>query len=348
MIVDDRFQYTFLYFTENKWIDDEKLVVMRNGNNADGEEEFYHAADLVLIDLKNETETLLVDHHTFGGVIWYLVYEKSLFFITNKKSLWVKNLDTEDTVLLYHDPSHKRITGISITNDGKYLGFFSYPKDSFDTSKFYRVDLSNRNVEVLFEKRFEQPFHIANHFMICPTDENKVFFSHEGITFYVSNRMWLWEKGKGMRNITKQRLDSDGNLGDCFGHECWDPTGKGLYFVKYSCSPMPPRGICYVDTEGNQTDVLYGKYPYWHVSTAPNGRFLGSDTQSGSYSGVVLIDTKKNEEHLLFKADTTWSHPCHPHPMFSPDSNRLCFNTLYDGKIAIAFSDISAYNDSLQ
>ena len=345
IIEDNKNQYAFLYFTVNNWIDSEKLVVLKNGKRTDTEEAFYGASDLVLIDIKNETETLLVNHFQFGGIVWYLLHKNLLFFITDKNVLWVKNLDTDDVDQIYRSLDNQRITGISITNDGRYLGFFSYPKDPLDSSKFYRLDLSNRNLEVLFEKRFEQPFNIANHFMICPTDKDKVFFSHEGNTFYVSNRMWLWENGKGMRNITRQRLDDDSNLGDCFGHECWEQNGKGLYFVKYSCSPIPPRGICYVDTKGNQTDVLYGKYPYWHVSTSPDGRFLGSDTQSHSYSGVVLIDTAKNEEHLLFRADTTWSHPCHPHPMFSPDSKKLCFNTLYQDKITVAIFDISAYNE---
>ena len=345
MISDDKYQYAFLYFTVNNWVDPERLVVLKSSKNSETEEKFYSASDLVLIDIKNEAETLLVNHLQFGGIIWYLIYGKSLFFITDKNRLWVKDLDTGDVIPIYESLDHQKITGISITNDGKYLGFFSYPKDPFDTSKFYRVDISNLNVEVLFEKRFEHPFNIANHFMICPTDENKVFFSHEGNTFYVSNRMWIWEKGKGMRNITKQKLDADGNLGDCFGHECWEQNGKGLYYVKYKCSPISPRGICYVDTEGNQTDVLYGKYPYWHVSTSCSGRFLGADTQSESYSGVVLIDTKKNEEHLLFRAETTWSHPCHPHPMFSPDCKKLCFNTLYKDRIAIAIIDISEFNN---
>lgn len=345
IITDDLYQYAFFYFTENKWLDCERLVILRNADHSKTEAEFFHAADLVLIDMKQETETLLTDHRQFGGVIWHLVHENRLFFVTDKNCLWMKDLDNGDTVLIYKSLDHQMILGISITNNGKYLGLFSCPKDPFDTCKFYRIDLSNFAVEVLFEKRFEKPFFAADHFMICPTDENKVFFTHEGDTFYISNRMWLWEKGRGMRNLTRQRLDKDGNIGDCFGHECWEPGGKGLYFVKYKCSPTPPTGICYTDTEGNQTDVLYGKYPYWHVSTSPNGRFLGADTQSESYSGVVLIDTKKAEEHLLFRADTTWSHPCHPHPMFSPDSNQLCFHTLHNGKIVIAVFDISAYND---
>ena len=176
--------------------------------------------------------------------------------------------------------------------------------------------------------------------MINPFDPEQVFFAHEGNTFYVSNRLWLFDTQSGMHCIAKQRLDEEGNLGDCFGHECWAADGQGLYFVKYACSPLPPRGICYVSITGEQTDVLYGKYPYWHVSAAPNGRHLAADTQSGTFSGVCLIDTETGRECMPIQARTTWSHPCHPHPSFSPDSRTVGFQDLDSERITLCFMDL--------
>ena len=207
-------------------------------------------------------------------------------------------------------------------------------------------------------KVFAPPFAACDHYMICPTDKDKVFFAHEGTTEYISNRLWLWEKDKGMRCIAKQYLDEDGNLGDCFGHESWAPDGKGLWFVKYPVSPQPPRGISYVDVEGNQKVAMYGKYNYWHVSCSADGRFLGADTQICKYDGpelpmvseedmklvydsqCCLVNLATGEEKVVIDVVTNSKHPGHPHPAFSPNSKWMCFHDFVDGKVVVGFARI--------
>ena len=144
-----------------------------------------------------------------------------------------------------------------------------------------------------------------------------------------------------MKCIAEQRLDTDGNLGDCFGHECWAPDGKGLYFVKYNCSPVGPRGISYVNADGTgQRTAIYGKYPYWHVCASPDGRFLASDTQSGSYSGVCLIDTYSGNEKMFYKAKSNWTHPTHPHPSFNLSGSKVMFHHIIDDKNCISIANV--------
>ena len=193
----------------------------------------------------------------------------------------------------------------------------------------------------MFTKKFAPPFTVSNHMMLSPTDPDTIFFSHEGVTFYVSNRLWIAKLGEEPRNIAKQKLNADGDLGDCFGHECWAADGKGLYFVKYPCSPEPPRGLCYVDLATNEVKMLFSKFPYWHVSADNGGRYLAADTQSGDRSWVCLADMKTGEEIQLADCRINWVHPCHPHPHFNTNDTKLAFHELVDaGQVVVGIMDV--------
>jgi hypothetical protein len=189
--------------------------------------------------------------------------------------------------------------------------------------------------------RFEEPYPIANHHMICPTDPTVMFFSHEGTTQNIPDRLWIAKLGEEPYNIAYQKVGSNGKPLDCFGHEFWAPDGKGLYFVKYSCSPSNPKGVCYVSLDDIENpEVLYSKFPYWHVSCSPDQRYIVSDTQSSGFSGVCLIDTETDKEVMLYRAQTyNYTHPGHPHPCVNTESDVVCFNdhNLENGKIAIGF-----------
>ncbi len=109
-----------------------------------------------------------------------------------------------------------------------------------DNDTFVGVRSKHPEIGFFYERNFKKPFNDVAHLMVCPENHELMFFCHEGETFYISNRLWLYDMGTGKEwNIAKQTLDRDGNLGDCFGHEMWTPDGKGLYFVKYDCSSLP-------------------------------------------------------------------------------------------------------------
>jgi hypothetical protein len=235
-----------------------------------------------------------------------------------------------------------------MTNDGKYI--------SIETGgRTFLVDLESGNTEYVISKKFAPPFWESDHYIVCPTDKNKMFFAHEGDTRYVSNRLWLYEHGKGMRCIAKQRLDEDGNLGDCFGHESWAPDGKGLWFVKYRDSTIFPKGISYVDLEGNQQNAIYGKYPYWHASCSADGRYLAADAITGDYNGprfssftdeqmalvcecdCCIVNLKTGEERSVIKALTFLEYPDHPHPSFSTNAKWMVYHDVVDGRVTLGF-----------
>lgn len=340
-ITDDTYHYSFGYYSANKWVDAHRVVLVRSTEPE--LKAFSRHAQLVLVDVEAETETVLCDlspspdrAYGSGYIEGYVVNGCDLYYLQKSAagdSLWHMNVETLATRELYAHPNDLYFP--HITTDGRYLNLEIHPANDRELYTCLRVDTQSGEVETLFQKRFQKPLPEVTHIMISPTDPDTVFFCHEGNTFYISNRLWLYTREHGMHCLAKQRLDEEGNLGDCFGHECWAPDGKGLWFVKYPCSPLPPRGLCYVSTKGEQTDVQYQKYPYWHVCCAPNGRYLAADTQSGTYSGVCFVNTATGQETLVHKAGTTWQHPTHPHPSFNLDSSLLIFHEWKDDKVML-------------
>lgn len=345
-IYDDNYDYSYGYYSNNEWVDDHRLVLVRNPISEDkADKDFIGTSELVLIDINSKIEKVICTAEEYGAISYsFVVHKNKVYYIAKDNGLYCKDIETGEKKLLHME---EKISLPHMTVDGRFLnvtlGPINQEEGTFGCLVF---DLESGTVEKVFETRFKKPFPIADNMMLCPTDKDKVFFAHEGITDYISNRLWLWERNRGIRCIAKQRLDENGNLGDCFGHECWAHDGKGIYFVKYPRSTIHPTGICHVGVDGKQTDVLYGKYTYWHVCDSPNGRFLAADTTGADdnqpeYSGVCIINKSTGEEKMLVKADITWKHPCHPHPKFNLDSSKLLFHELYKDRICVNLIEIS-------
>ncbi|MBE6757722.1 MAG: hypothetical protein E7552_04150 [Ruminococcaceae bacterium] len=330
-IADDTYHYSFGYYATNNWVDEHRLVLNRSPKFDGSDREFYANAESVLVDLQNETETLLVPHSNVA-----MVHGTKAYIIRRDEdmpTLVCVDIASGESRDLHRD---KYLADSTVTADGRY-----YVYDGGDGSNCKRLDLQTGEAVELFRKRFQAPFPTANHFMVNPQNHRQVFFAHEGDTFYVSNRLWLYDEENGMHCMAKQRLDEEGNLGDCFGHECWVPDGSGLWFVKYPCSPLPPRGLCFAGVDGKQTNVQYAAYPYWHVCCAPNNRYLTADTQGPGYSSVVVIDKETGKEAEVYRAGFIWKHPAHPHPTFSPSSEQVIFHDLKDGQVTIGIVRVS-------
>lgn len=315
------YHYDHGYYSMNRWVDDEHIVLGRSKDMYQ-----WDGAEIVLVDLKNETETVIIDDADRAACVVY----GDLVYYMRGVDLMRYTISTGERALVWEGEPYGAKEGQHpcvphITADGRYISL----QNGHDTRAHTRawvVDTQTGACETFLIPPFAPPLWKVTHVMVCPTDPDKVFFCHEGSTFYISNRLWLWEKDKGSRVLVKQRLNERGDLGDCCGHECWCPDGKGLYYVKYSCSPSKPAGICYVGLDGEMTapDVRYSKYPYWHVCVSPNGKLLAADSQEGS-SGVNVIDIETGEEKQYLHTGPDRTHPTHPHPAFSPSSTRICF-----------------------
>ena len=315
------YHYNHGYYSMNRWVDDEHLVLSRS-------KELYQweGAELVLVDLKRETETLIIDdanraeYVVFGDLVYYM----------RGVDLMRYTISTGEKTLVWEGEPHGAKEGHRpglphITADGRYISLQN-GHDAPANTRAWVIDTETGNCETFLIPPFAPPLWRVTHVMVCPTDKDKVFFCHEGTTQYISNRLWLWEKGKENRVLVKQRLDEQGNLADCLGHECWCPDGKGLYYVKYPVFGKAPYGLAYVSLDGELSapDVRYSKYRYWHVCVSPDGKKLASDTIERE-SGVCVIDLETGEEKQYLHTGPDRTHPTHPHPAFSPSSTRICF-----------------------
>ena len=321
-LASDRYQYTFGYYSRNPWAGDDVCVMARAEDFENREEK----PQLVAVDYNARTVTELGIMP--GGWSEFVLHGEMVYWIDDgalcSRNIWggdFSKIAEMPGMNFPHMTADGNFLNWEADRDGKYCGFV--------------CDVRTGEITELAAMRFAQPFPVANHMMICPTDPDILFFAHEGTTEYISNRLWLAEKGRAPRSIARQHLDHNGNLGDCYGHEMWAPDGKGLWFVKYSVSPQPPCGISYVDIATGKTTLHFSKYRYWHVAASPDGRYLGADTQENP-CGVCVIDLATGEERRIADAPITWKHPCHPHPCFSPTSKYVAYHHLYEGKTTVS------------
>ena len=341
-IYDDKYHYTAGYYTTNSWIDNDTVVLARSENALMNEEDEANI-QIVLVSLNDGAVTLLCDDL---HAMCYLVHGKKVYY-TNRREL--KVIDTENgwTNVLYTHQGEEMIVHPAITNDGDAVCVYAYKTDTPEDenqSIFLTIDTKTGQVLNSFTKEFAPPFCHADHGMLCPVDKDIMFFAHEGNTRYISNRLWLHNAKTGeFKNIAKQKLDADGNLGDCFGHEMWAPDGRGLYFSKYAVSPQKPTGICYVDIETGEAELLYTGYTYWHTGVSPDGKFIVADTwfPSEDISEIVVVNIATSEEILVDKVNITGKHPCHPHPQMSPDGKKIIYTALCNNnKIGVKITNL--------
>jgi len=325
-IHDDTYHYTAAYYTTNKWVDADTLVLSRSESETIGAMK-PEACELVLYSCKDQSMKVICNDITnFNS---YVVHQKLVYY-TNRTQLRCIDLDTGENRLIYEKDFDEieAFGGPQITNDGKTVSLYANREDF--GGFFFTVDTQTGRSRKLLTKRFESPFHFANHGMICPENPDLLFFAHEGNTFYISNRLWLYDaKTDKAWNLAKQSLNQCGNLGDCFGHESWAYDGKGMYFVKYPCSPTPPTGICYVDIGTGKHELLYTSYNYWHVGSSQDGRFLLADTLAPDHNEVVVIDREDGSETVIDRVKGK-AHPAHPHPQMSLDNKKVVYTALDD------------------
>ena len=322
--------YTYGYYSNNAWATGDVIILARSARENPVD---FGAAELIAVDVTKEKAWSL--GITARGYSEFVVDNELVYYVNGAYELRCFNMLTkvEHTVI-----TKKGINFPHITANGSHINL-SLHEGGLDRG--FVVDVKTGESDEIMAVRFAEPYPIANHHMICPTDPTVMFFSHEGTTTDIPDRLWIAKLGEEPYNIAYQRTNDAGKPIDCFGHEYWAPDGKGLYFVKYSCSPSAPKGVCYVSLDDiEHPQVLYSKYPYWHVSCSPDQRYIVSDTQSGGYSGVCLIDTETDTEIMLYRAQTyNWTHPAHPHPCVNTASDIVAFNdyNVENGKVAVGF-----------
>ena len=230
-LCDEEYNYSEGYYAANNWLDDDHILLARTKAGLD----FSHA-EYVLVDLKKETETVVItDYEGHRQNTQGYVLGGELYFFAGRDLVAHDLLSGERrTVLSDERAGFGKLLpdGFCVTLDGRYLSAQVVP-DAPGPMEMWRIDTQSGDFDKQLLAPFAPPFWMITHVMICPGDPDRVFWCHEGTTQYVSNRLWVWEKGTGNRLLVKQRLSENGNLRDCLGHESWAADGRGLYYVKY-------------------------------------------------------------------------------------------------------------------
>ncbi len=325
------------YITANCWIDNERILAARLSRLQEMQCDYYE------INICTNEQRLIYRN---GKWPCFIVHNGMLYHTVENRLLRT-HIARGTTEELYVNQSEAFFEGPPcMTEDGRFISLqWQCAEHSTALGLF---DIENRTMNEVYQSRFPAPFSKATHCMVCPTDSNRVFFCHEGDCHYITDRLWLADcREKTARNLFRQRLNEQGANGECCGHEMWARDGKGLYFIKYIATTLPPKGVFYVDADTGKARSVAHKYPYWHVGAAHCAERLACDTQEENGDiHIVYIDIKKGIEQPIARAKTTWAHPVHPHPVFSPDDSKICFTTLNDeGRAVIGVCDISAFLD---
>ena len=232
---------------------------------------------------------------------------------------------------------------LSVTNDGKYASGDATAPDgqaaaarlNLETGEFETMTVNNQL------KASNSMSSGQNHAQINPGYPELQFFSHEGTTEYIPDRMWLgnWDTGE-MRNMVIQGRTKAGEQGENFGHEVWSSTGDYMYFVKYNGSKKGQTGFVRTDRFGNNREYINGDYPYWHCYPSGDDNWVAGDTSGGQ---IIVASTNSYQSyHLLTFRMTNWNHPYQPHPCISYYGNSINWQMVDDDNIlGIGYVDIS-------
>ena len=304
------------YFTAMSWLTDSRHILLCT--QIDEEKNGVY----VKTDIYDGSTEVILDWMVWGGGV---VSNQDHFYYPDGPSIYEKNLITGQTRTICTLQQDEVVYGpLSITNDCKWLGIYWKKGSEWSVGT---VDVGNGDVQKAAAPGFEEPYPIANHAMINPVYPNLVFFSHEGQTEHIPDRIYMVDTSSGiMKNGYQQKKLETGELVEFVGHEMWAPDGEHLYFVKYPQSPLNPTGVYRVDKWSGEAEFINGDYAYWHVSLSPNGKWAVADTiEQTEVSKIVLIDLDKRTSRLLCELPIWWQHPGHPHPSFSSDSHKLSF-----------------------
>ncbi len=304
------------YFTAMSWMSDSRHIILCTQID-DNNSGIHVKADII----DGSTEVVTGQHAWGKGV----VSSQDRFYYYEGHVIYELDLvSSHSRTICTLQPDQVLFGALSISNDCNTLGIY-WRKGTDWTIGI--VDVHNGQVQEIATPGFAEPYPIANHAMINPEYDHLIFFSHEGQTEYIADRIYLADINTGtVKNGYQQKKLATGELVEFVGHEMWAADGEHLYFVKYPQSPLKPTGVHRVDKWSGEAEFINGDYAYWHAALSPDGKWAVADTiESQEISKIVLINLEDRTSRLLCEIPIWYQHPGHPHPSFSPDSLKISF-----------------------
>lgn len=346
------------YVTQQQWtMDGSRLIV--------GDQE---TKEIFEYNIRKETLRFLDDDCLLDGSCRaYLTPKDELFYIRKKTEVWKINLNTYEKKLLATAPEERRMSGIQVTDDGKYATFYWWEqadeKDFFNGENRIRIvprlncetgEWDTTTITHCFDDIPKHPN--AGHPIINPVYENLALFCHEGRTSEIPDRIWLGDFHTGeKKNLFVQAEYEDGQTGETCGHELWGANGEWVYFVKYGDSingnpygNLGQSGVVRIKKDGTCREYINDDWVHWHCYPSRDDRWVASDTQlwHNSRAEVILSSTESYRSYLLADFELPHyrrSHPFQPHPVISPDGRSVSWQMIdpRTGILCAAWMDIS-------
>lgn len=338
------------YVTSQHWKSDGSKFII--SNNTHGMMYEY--------DVNTEMLRKLDDTALDSGALEAMVtpYDKIFYRKHNGKDYYLMDWNTYETHKVGELPDGVTTGVPSVTNDAKYATTYwiqaKEPADYLNGVNRYRIiprlDLETGEWDTSITHEFDSTpdFPHVGHPNINPENPDLLMFCHEGTTQYIHDRIWLADvKTKEQRVLFKQAKLSDELTGETTGHEIWAKDGQSVFFVKYyiPSQNIGQQGVVRVNLDGER-EYINNDYRYWHCYPSADNNWVAADTQNGSFSEIVLINTNTYESHRLakFKTLNNPQHPYQPHPVISYDGHYVSWQMIDEnGMLGVGWADISEF-----
>ncbi len=182
--------------------------------------------------------------------------------------------------------------------------------------------------------RFDRTY---NHAQFSPTDPDEALFAEEfhadpitGLTFPITNRMWVIRRGQKPRPILREPK--------WVTHEWWDADGKHVWCV-WGNDTWRVRVA-----DGEVEQIPFPRH-CWHSHSSRDGRLIVGDSNNGFYRGCASTvhfmnrDTGKVivlAEHAERTDYAGRNYHIDPHPRFCYNDQYVVFTTTVRGEIDVA------------
>ncbi|HEY3329319.1 MAG TPA: oligogalacturonate lyase family protein [Capsulimonadaceae bacterium] len=293
---------------------------------------------LIKYDLETLETSVLTDfaqHETVGqahDTFFDIAADANTLVYLADEAVWLLDIDNPDSPRrVFVAPEGETLGGLlSIKRDGSKL---LAPVSRDDRFGVFEVDIATCEAKRIIDKPWW-----ANHYHYCPHDESWIGFCHEGKTTTVPDRVWAYHPvhAPDGRQMIDQHFDTPADH-LCLGHERWCFHDTSVVVVAYGESESYNRGIFEAFVDGRPKRLISRFDRDWHVNITLDGKWAVVDTtgphdepgrsweNAGHVSDVMIVDMKTGGRQFIARS-RLYSHPSHPHPIFSPDSRWIFYN----------------------
>ncbi len=315
-----------LYFTQRSFTPDGKKVIFLSERNG--------GFNLFSLDIETGSALQITERRNLG-YFPFIGWDGRRIIFGEGSNLWMTDMQSlEETKLLdvgeMIGRAVTRVGGTYQSYDGsRVVCFYESPGAGGQKSSYGLViyELDNGKSRVVVEG--EQP---VRHCQFCPLDSSLVLYAHEGKWETIQTRMWLVRTDGSDNHPVRKQIE-----GERVGHEFWANTSKTVYFTIYRGEESEIRTI---NLETQQEELVIA-IDNCHVSIDPADRFIVADNNRGNADELFLIDLATKETRLLCYPRMSWKNGrFHPHPTFSPNSDRVIFTSDFEGTPAVYVAEL--------